>query len=129
MSKKDAKSRLIRCILLLQEFDIEIREKKGFENVVADHLSRLVVDFTIDSDSITESFPDDQLMHVAQLLAPWFADIVNYLVIGQMPMHWTKQKSKFLVEIRHLFWDDSYLFKYYPNQILGGVFMRMINKV
>lgn len=55
---------------------------------------------------------------MAQLLAPWFADIVNYLVIGQMPMHWTKQKSKFLVEIKHLFWDDSYLFKYYPDQII-----------
>jgi len=41
-SKKDAKSRLIRLILLLQEFDIKIRDKKGFENVVADHLSRII---------------------------------------------------------------------------------------
>jgi len=44
-SKKDANSLLIRWILLLREFDIEIRDKKGSKNVVADHLSRITVDF------------------------------------------------------------------------------------
>ena len=41
MAKKEAKPRLIRWVLLLQEFDVEIREKKGSDNVIADHLSRV----------------------------------------------------------------------------------------
>ncbi|CAN6567577.1 unnamed protein product [Malus baccata var. baccata] len=61
-TKKEAKPRLIRWMLLLQEFDIEIRDKKGCENVVADHLSRLVRE---EEDlPISETFPDEQLLSV-----------------------------------------------------------------
>jgi hypothetical protein len=74
--------------LLLQEFDIEIQDKKGSENMVVDHLSRSTMDYTEDATPISETFPDEQLMHIAHNLAPWFADIVNYLVTGQMPLHW-----------------------------------------
>jgi hypothetical protein len=118
-SKKDAKSRLIRWILLLQEFDIEIRDKKGTENVVADHLSRLTMDFIEDATPISETFPDKQLMHIAHNPVPWFADIVNYLVTDQMPLHWRQQdKLKFLSKVKTFLWDDPYLFKYCPNQII-----------
>jgi hypothetical protein len=92
-SKKDAKSRLIRWILLFQEFDIEIRDKKGTKNVVVDHLSRLTMDFTEDATPISETFPDEQLMHIAHNPAPWFVDIVNNLVISQMPLHWGNKIS------------------------------------
>jgi hypothetical protein len=69
-SKKDAKPRLIRWILLLQEFDIEIRDKKGSKNAVADHLSRITVDFTEEVVPISETFPDEQLMHIGHAHSP-----------------------------------------------------------
>jgi hypothetical protein len=97
----------------------EIRDRKGSENVVADHLSRLIVDFNEDIVPITETFPDEQLMHISQIPTPWFVDIVNYLVTTQIPSHWTKQdRSKLLAKVKHFFWDDPYLFKYYPDQII-----------
>ncbi|CAN6687713.1 unnamed protein product [Malus baccata var. baccata] len=119
-SKKDAKPRLIRWILLLQEFDLEIRDKKGRENVVADHLSRLIIPTASEEDSLPlrESFPDEQLFAV-HFRTPWFADIVNYLVKGVVHPDLTfQQKKKFLSDVKHYFWDEPYLFKYCPDQII-----------
>ncbi|CAN6580947.1 unnamed protein product [Malus baccata var. baccata] len=65
-TKKEAKPRLIRWMLLLQEFDIEIRDKKGSENMVADHLSRMVHEE--DAVPIIETFLDEQLMSVKLLI-------------------------------------------------------------
>jgi len=68
LKKQDAKPRLIRWILLLQEFDLEIRDKKGVENTVADHLSRLRLDDESSADlPIDDSFPDKQLFSASTL--------------------------------------------------------------
>lgn len=116
LAKKDAKPRLIRWILLLQEFDLEIRDKKGCENVVADHLSRLTLEPSHDPP-VNDSFPDEQLLALS--MEPWFADIVNYLVTGSTPSQWTKQDMyKFMSQVKFFYWDDPYLFKYCPDQIV-----------
>jgi len=95
-SKKDAKPRLIRWILLLQEFDCEIRDRKGSENLVADHLSRIIVE---SESTISKYFPDKQLLMVKS--EPWYADIVNYLVAGEIPMGWRKHdKDRFFYLVK-----------------------------
>jgi hypothetical protein len=116
-TKKDAKARLIRWILLLQEFNLIIKDKKGVENVVADHLSRLIFEDNMEHLPINDEFPDEHLFYLSNL--PWYAYIVNYLAVGEIPKDWsTQDKRKFLVEVRNFYWDDSNLFKYCPDQII-----------
>ncbi|BBN70080.1 transposable element gene [Prunus dulcis] len=120
LTKKNAKPRLIRWILLLQEFDLEIRDKKGSENVVADHLSRLVDENHGDGQilPLNESFPDEQLF-VIQDKEPWYADFVNYLASGVIRDDLTFQERKKLFSmVKHYMWDEPYLFKYCPDQII-----------
>ncbi|KAM1083435.1 hypothetical protein ACFX19_022242 [Malus domestica] len=115
-TKKEAKPRLIRWMLLLQEFNIEIRDKKGSENVVADHLSRMVHEE--DAVPIMETFPDEQLMSV-KVSEPWYADLVNYLVSKHVPSELLKhQGDKLKKEARFYVWDDPYLWKYCPDQVI-----------
>ena len=119
LMKKNAKARLIRWILLLQKFNLQIHQKKGTENVVADYLSRIVVESVSNSLPVLEIFPDDQLISVSSSTISWYADIVNYLVTEQMPDSWSNQQRLcLLARVKWLFCDEPYLFKYSPDQII-----------
>ena len=84
INKKDAKPYLICWILLLQEFDIAIKDKKGAENVVAYHLCRLVVNHDVeDPIPIKDIFPAEHLFSISTL--PWYVDLVNNLASGAVP--------------------------------------------
>ena len=63
LNKKDAKSWLIRWILLLQEFDLEIKDKKGVENSIIDHLSRMQFENSQELP-INDSLRDDMLFKI-----------------------------------------------------------------
>nr|GFA59355.1 reverse transcriptase domain-containing protein [Tanacetum cinerariifolium] len=81
-AKKDAKARLLRWILLLQEFDFKVIDTRGAENYAADHLSRLENPYenVFDLKEINKTFPLESLNKVAHKdqSTPWFADLANY---------------------------------------------------
>ena len=119
MAKKDVKPSLIRWLLLLQEFDLEIKDKKGSDNVIADHLSileKLIVEER--GTEIEENFPDEHLFPVSVQL-PWYADNVNYLAYGIMPPDFSyQQKRKQRIDVILYIWDEPLLFKGMANQIV-----------
>ncbi|GJV37592.1 reverse transcriptase domain-containing protein [Tanacetum coccineum] len=121
--RKNLKARLLRWVLLLQEFDFDVVDTKGAENLAADHLSRLENphENELDPKEINEKFPLETLSSIAVLDAstPWFADIANYhagnFVIKGMS---TQQKRKFFKDVKHYFWEDPFLFKICADQVI-----------
>ena len=114
MTKKDAKPRLIRWVLLLQEFDLEIRDKKGTENLVADHLSCLedLAHIPDRKEPIDDNFRDEKVMVVQVITPPWYADFVNYLAADLLPQELTyHQRKKFLSDARRYYWEEPILYR------------------
>jgi hypothetical protein len=90
LTKKDAKPHLIRWILLLQEFNLEIRDKKGVENYVADHLSYLQFEESAKLP-INDYMRDNTLLKVSTT-DPWYMNIVNYIVADYIPPGATRKR-------------------------------------
>ncbi|GJT69171.1 reverse transcriptase domain-containing protein [Tanacetum coccineum] len=116
LAKQDANPRLLRWILLLQEFDVIIRDKKGAGNLAADHLSRHENPHqdVLENKEITKTFPLETLGMVT-----FRGDSTNYhtgnFVIKGMS---SQQKNKFFKDLKIYFWDDPYLFKICADQVI-----------
>ncbi|GKC68180.1 reverse transcriptase domain-containing protein [Tanacetum coccineum] len=125
LSKKDVRPKTMRWkSFCSQEFDgWSIRDKKGAENLAADHLSRLENPHQneFENKEITETFPLETLGSVALRddNTPWFADFANYhagnFIVKGMS---TQQKNKFFKDVKHYFWDDPFLFKICADQVI-----------
>lgn len=71
IAKKDSKPRLIRWVVLLQEFDLETNDEKGVENLVDDNLSRLADEVQSHAtEGINESFLDEQILLITSSVTP-----------------------------------------------------------
>ena len=107
LTKKDAKPRLIGWICLLKEVDLEIKDKNGVENLVADHLSCMPITNTQDPP-INDFLRDDMLLKVTAS-HPWYANIVNFMVSGYILLGESKKKIAYESK-RHL-WDAPYMYR------------------
>jgi hypothetical protein len=108
---KDAKLRLIRWILLLQEYDLEIVDIRGKDNPVADHLSRME-GIAYDQVPINESIPEECLA-VINSNDPLFPDYANFIVGKFLPKDMGLHKRrKFFHDLRHFFCDEPYLYRH-----------------
>ncbi|GKD77859.1 reverse transcriptase domain-containing protein [Tanacetum coccineum] len=123
-AKKDAKARLLRWVLLLQEFDFKVIDTKGAENYAADHLSRLENPYenVFDPKEINKNFPLETLNMVnsrGNQSTLWFADYANYhagnFIVKGMSTH---KKNKIFKDVKHYFWDDPFLFKTCADQVI-----------
>jgi hypothetical protein len=82
MNKPVTNPRATQWLLLLQEFNINIIDRPGKDNLVADFLSRMI--YLGDNAPVEDNFPDEKLFSISTFTL-WYADVANYLVIGKMP--------------------------------------------
>nr|GEX35382.1 hypothetical protein [Tanacetum cinerariifolium] len=123
-AKKDSKARLLRWVLLLQEFEFNVIDIKGAENLPTDHFSRLENPHqnVLDPKEINDTFPHETLNMVyfrGNSSTPWFANFANYhtgnFIIKGMS---SQQKNKFFKDVKHYFWAETFLFKICVDQVI-----------
>ncbi|RDX99940.1 Retrovirus-related Pol polyprotein, partial [Mucuna pruriens] len=118
LKKFGAKPRLIRWMLPFQEFNIEIRDKKGVENSIADHLSRIKRES--DPMPIRDEFSDEQLLHI-NTATPWFADTYNFVATSQFPPEVSQlYKERLKSDAKYYISDDPFLWRFYNDQVNPG---------
>ncbi|RDX96171.1 Retrovirus-related Pol polyprotein from transposon 17.6, partial [Mucuna pruriens] len=106
LKKLNAKLRLVWWMLLLQEFDVEIRDKKGAENVVAYHLSQL--EREVEPILIQDEFPDEQILQMTHA-TPWYANICYFLVATAYPQGASQAATEKLAsDVKYYVWDDPF---------------------
>nr|GEW10556.1 reverse transcriptase domain-containing protein [Tanacetum cinerariifolium] len=82
------------------------------EELYADHLSRIENDESNNDSEVDDNFLGETLMEINTKDEPWFADFANYLVADIIPKGMTyQQKNKFFSDLKHYFWEETYLFK------------------
>ncbi|GJU89434.1 reverse transcriptase domain-containing protein [Tanacetum coccineum] len=121
MNKQDAKPRLLRWVLLLQEFDIIILDKKGSKNLATDHLSRLENPHkdVLENKDINEYFPLETLGVISKRKVAMVCEFCKLHAGNLSPKGMsTQQKRKFFKDVKHYFWDDPYLFRICADQII-----------
>ncbi|RDY07869.1 Retrovirus-related Pol polyprotein, partial [Mucuna pruriens] len=115
LKKPYANLRLIWFMLLLEEFDVEIRDKKGVENAVVDHLSQL--EREPKPIPIQDEFLDEQILQMTHA-TPWYADICNCLVSSMYPITASKAvKERLESDAKYYIWDDPYLWRLCNGQV------------
>jgi hypothetical protein len=84
-----------RWLLLLQEFDITIKDRPGRQNLVADFLSRIPK--TDDSLTFEDQFLDEHIFSITTK-PPWYNDVANYLEVGRLPTHLSSRERKLIIQ-------------------------------
>jgi len=119
MKKSNSKSRLIRWVLLLQEFDLEIKDMAELSNVVVDHLSRLGPEDTPRQElPIDDYFQDEQLFAISYQATPWYVNLVNFKLHRVLPPGLSyQQRKKFISNAKFYVWEEPFPYKLHGDGI------------